>query len=129
MKDGIAYLGKLIPSILGGAASILLGISVMYFLLYFMFIDHKKFESGLLRFSPFREENAMRFGRELRNITYSNVLGQGLIAVVQGSLVALGYVIFGFSDPFFCGVISTILAFIKVVGAPFIFFPASIIAI
>src|SRR3546814_8128633 len=33
------------------------------------------------------------------------------------------------SDPFFWGVISTILAFIPVVGAPLIFVPASIIAI
>lgn len=129
MKEGLAYLGKLIPTILGGAASVLLSISVMYFLLYFMFIDHANFESGLLRFSPFREENAMRFGRKLRNITYSNVLGQGLIAIIQGSLVAVGYLVFGFADPFFWGVISTILAFIPVVGAPIVFVPASVLAI
>src|SRR5690606_3220455 len=80
-------------------------------------------------FAPFREENALRFGRELRNITYSNILGQGLIAIIQGSLVSLGYWFFGFSDPIFWGVICTILSFIPVLGPPSVFVPACLIAI
>ncbi len=82
-----------------------------------------------MRFSPFKQENALRFGRELRNITYSNVLGQGLISVFQGMLVTLGYWYFNFDDPIFWGVISAILSFIPVVGAPIIFVPASILTI
>src|SRR5690606_39636257 len=56
----------------------------------------------------------------------SNVLGQGFIALIQGSLVTLGYWYFNFNDPVFWGVISAILSFIPVVGAPMIFVPASI---
>src|SRR5690606_6191586 len=92
-------------------------------------LDYKQFEAGLFRFSPFKQENALRFGRELRNITYSNVLGQGLIALIQGALVTLGYWYFNFDDPIFWGVISAILSFIPVVGAPMIFVPASIYTI
>lgn len=127
LQKGISYAGNLITSILGGAANLLLDLTVMYFLLYFLFVSCREFEKGLLRYSPFRDENAIRFGIELRNITYSNVLGQGFIALIQGSAVAFGYWLFNFSDPLFWGVICVILSFIPVVGAPLVFIPASII--
>lgn len=127
IQQGITYAGGLLTSVLNSAAGLFLDITVMYFLLYFLFVNYKSFERGLLRYSPFRDENAIRFGLELRNITYSNVLGQGFIAIIQGSLVALGYYIFGFGDPIFWGVICIILSFIPVVGAPMVVIPACIV--
>jgi len=129
LRNILSSAGSIFTSLLGGAASLLLSISLMYFLLYFALVDYKQFESGLFRFSPFKQENAQRFGRELKNITYSNVLGQGFIAIVQGALVTLGYWFFDFDDPIFWGVICSILSFIPVVGAPMIFIPASIFTI
>lgn len=129
LENMMSYMGKLFTSLVSGAAGLFLDITVMYFLLYFIFVGYRGFERGLLRYSPFRTENAMRFGHELRNITYSNVLGQTLIAIVQGASLALGYVIFGLADPLFWGVICAILAFIPLLGPPLIFVPAAIIAI
>lgn len=123
----IGYGGNLLTSVLSSAANLFLDITVMYFLLYFLFVGYKAFEMGLLRYSPFRDENALRFGLELRNITYSNVLGQGFIALVQGTAVAIGYWIFDFADPIFWGVICMILSFIPVVGPPMVVIPACII--
>jgi len=129
MVKGNEYMSDLFPSILTGAADILLGLVIMYFLLYFMFVQREQFEQGLMKYSPFREQNALRFATELKNTTYSNVLGQGFIAVVQGALVSIGFFIFGIKDAIFWGVISTFLSFLPVVGAPIVFIPASIIEI
>ena len=118
---------ELFPSVLSGAASIFLGLVVMYFLLYFMFVQKEDFEKGLLKYAPFREQNALKFATELRNTTYSNVLGQGFIAVVQGALVSLLFYLFGVNDALFWGVIATFLCFLPVVGAPLVFVPAAII--
>lgn len=118
---------ELFPSILGGAADILVGIVVMYFLLYFMFVQYKEFEAGLLKYAPFREQNAAKFANELKTTTFSNVLGQGFIALVQGALLSIGFFIFGLSDPIFWGVIATFLSFLPLVGAPLVFIPAAII--
>ena len=118
---------ELFPSILGGAASIFLGLIVMYFLLYFMFTKREDFEGGLLKYAPFNEQNAIRFGTELKTTTYSNVLGQGFIAVVQGALVSITFFAFGIRDPIFWGVISTFLSFLPVVGSPIVFVPAALI--
>jgi predicted PurR-regulated permease PerM len=121
------YAASLFPAVLNGAANIFVGLLVMYFLLYFMFTRYNSFENELLKYAPFDKEDALKFGKELRNTTYSNVLGQGLIAVVQGSLVSIGFLIFDIPDAFFWGVISTFLSFLPIIGAPFVFIPAACI--
>jgi len=122
-----AYATDLFPSIIGSAANIILTLLVMYFLLYFMFVQMREFELGLLKYAPFREQHALKFAVELRNSTYSNVLGQGVIAVTQGTLLANGFWIFGIPDPIFWGVIGAFISFLPVVGAPTLCIPASII--
>jgi predicted PurR-regulated permease PerM len=119
----------LFPSILSSAASIIITLLVMYFLLYFMFVQMREFEAGLLRFAPFREQHALKFAVALRNATYSNVLGQGIISVVQGILLANGFLVFGIPDPIFWGVIGAFISFLPVVGAPTLCIPAAIIII
>jgi predicted PurR-regulated permease PerM len=124
-----AYATELFPSILGSAAQIIITLLVMYFLLYFMFTQMREFETGLLKYAPFREQHAIKFAVALRNSTYSNVLGQGIIALTQGTLLANGFWIFGIPDPVFWGVIGTFISFLPVVGAPTLTIPAGIILI
>src|SRR5580698_4301116 len=50
------FVTDLFPSILGSAANILITLLVMYFLLYFMFVQLREFESALLKYAPFREQ-------------------------------------------------------------------------
>lgn len=122
-----AYATELFPSIVGSAANILITLLVMYFLLYFMLVQMRDFELALLKYAPFREQHALKFASALRDSTYSNVLGQGIIALVQGTLLANGFWIFGLSDPIFWGIIGAFISFLPVVGAPTLSIPAAII--
>ncbi|MGF7040401.1 AI-2E family transporter [Mucilaginibacter lappiensis] len=121
------FVTELFPSILGSAASIIITLLVLYFLLYFMLTQIGEFEAGLLKYAPFREQHALKFAAALRDSTYSNVLGQGIIAITQGVLLANGFWIFGIGDPVFWGVIAVFISFLPVVGAPTLCIPASII--
>lgn len=121
------YAADLFPAVIGGAADIFIGLLIMYFLLYFMFTQHEAFERGLIKYAPFKQSDAIKFATELRGTTYSNVLGQGFIAVVQGTLVSLSFAFFGLPDALFWGVISTFLSFLPVVGSPLVFVPAALI--
>jgi predicted PurR-regulated permease PerM len=122
-----SYAADLFPSLIGSAANIILTLLVLYFLLYFMFVQIKEFEAGLLKYAPFREQHTLKFAVALRNSTYSNVLGQGIIAITQGALLANGFWIFGIPDPVFWGVIGAFISFLPVVGAPTLCIPASLI--
>ncbi|OWK72536.1 AI-2E family transporter [Pedobacter sp. AJM] len=133
IQEGLNRLGnwatQLFPSIISSAVNIILSLLVMYFLLYFMLIERKQFEFSLVKYAPFREQNALRFGDEMKNTTYANVLGQGLICLVQGSLVSLSFYVLGYQDPVFWGVITTFISFVPVLGPPVVFVPAAILQI
>jgi predicted PurR-regulated permease PerM len=122
-----SYVTDLFPSIISSAVNILLTLLVMYFLLFFMFTQMRQFEKAILKYAPFREQHALKFAVALRNATYSNVLGQGIIAIIQGTLLAMGFYAAGIPDPVFWGVIGAFISFLPVVGAPTLSIPASII--
>ncbi|TDG37592.1 AI-2E family transporter [Pedobacter changchengzhani] len=133
IQDGLNKLGtwatQLFPSIISSAANIVLSLLVMYFLLYFMLVERKNFERSLLKYAPLRAQNALRFADEMRYNTYANVLGQGLICLVQGTLVSLSFYVLGYKDPVFWGVITTFISFVPVLGPPIVFVPAALLQI
>lgn len=131
IEDGLKKAGTwatgLFPSLISGVFNIIFGLLLMYFLLYFMLIERETFESALIKYAPFREQNARRFAEEMRNTTYVNVVGQGFIAIVQGSLVSLSFYVLGYNDPLFWGVITTFISFVPVLGPPVVFVPAALL--
>lgn len=110
-----------------GALMIFVTLIILYFTLFFMFKSYEIFEATLLKYLPFKEDQSLQFGTELKNITFSNIIGQGLIGLSQGIVVGSGFLIFGIPDPLFWGVVSVFVCFLPVVGAPIIFVPAAII--
>ncbi|MEJ5993731.1 AI-2E family transporter [Pedobacter sp. Du54] len=131
IEDGLKKAGTwatgLFPSLITGVFNIVFGLLLMYFLLYFMLIERESFENALIKYAPFREQNAKRFAEEMRNTTYANVVGQGFIAIVQGSLVSLSFYVLGYNDPIFWGVITTFISFVPILGPPVVFVPAALL--
>ncbi len=130
MEDGIKNIGTwatgLFPSLISGIFNIVLGLLLMYFLLYFMLVERESFENALIKYAPFREQNALRFAEEMRNTTYANVVGQGFIALVQGSLLSLAYYVLGYNDPLFWGVVTAFISLVPILGPPVVFVPAAL---
>jgi predicted PurR-regulated permease PerM len=122
-----SYLANLFPSIISSATAILVTLLVLYFLLFFMLTEIRQFEANILKYAPFREQHALKFANALRDATYSNVIGQGIISVTEGALLALGFWMFGIPDAVFWGVIGAFISFLPVVGAPTLAIPASVI--
>jgi predicted PurR-regulated permease PerM len=133
LEEGSRKMGvwatELFPSLISGAFNIVLGLILMYFLLYFMLVEQDTFEGALVKYAPFREQNAQRFAEQMRNTTYANVVGQGFICLVQGALISLSFFILNYNDPIFWGVITTFICFVPVLGPPIIFVPAAILQI
>jgi predicted PurR-regulated permease PerM len=116
-------------NVLNGIANTALQIAVMYFLLYFMLKEYKKFEATIVRYLPLKKTQILRLGEEFSNITNSNFLGQSFICLVQGSLISIGFLIFGVPDALFWGVVCFFISFVPIIGAPLIFVPAAVLLI
>ncbi|MFZ4862703.1 AI-2E family transporter [Sphingobacterium sp. Mn56C] len=127
LQASMAYAGGLLSAVIGGAANAFLIITVMYFLLYFMFVHTKGFEKSLAYYLPFEGESTLVFAEEFKNLTYANIVGQTIIAIVQGACLTLGFWLFGVNDGLFWGVICAIMSFVPLVGPVLIFVPAAVI--
>ena len=84
-------------------------------------------EQVVLRYMPFPENRTLHFARQLKLITNATVFGHGIIAVVQGVLLFLGFLLFGIPDALLWGVVALMMGFLPFIGPPVIFLPAGII--
>ncbi len=129
LEQGGNFVAQLFPSVIGGTLDLIIIIGLMYFALYYMFVHEELFLKGTYKYLPFDHQTMQQLKEELRNLVNANVIGQGMISLIQGGLTGLGLYIFGFQDAIFWGTISFFLSFIPVLGTPLVWGPAGIIAI
>ncbi len=127
VKQGASYASKLLPSLAGGALDFLVIIGLLFFTLYFMFVEQEAFLKGLRKYLPFQRDTLNELGEALKNNVNANVLGQALVCLVQGTLTGLTLWIFGVPDAPFWGVVGFFMAFIPVLGTPIVWLPAGLI--
>ncbi len=61
-----------------------------------------------------------------REVTMAVFVDSILIAIIQGTLVGLGFALFGISSPIFWGVIASFFALVPMIGSTVIWIPAVI---
>jgi predicted PurR-regulated permease PerM len=117
----------MLPGILGATFNSVLSILVMYFILYFMLVDGKKMEASFFESVPLKDENLIMLRKDLNLLVYSNALGIPLIALLQGIVALIGYVIIGVKEPIFWFVITCIGGMLPVIGAALGYIPLTLL--
>jgi predicted PurR-regulated permease PerM len=110
------WLSRNLQGLAGGTFDILIAISIMYFLLYYMLTNRKKLRESLYEYIPMSDANLKIIGEEIRAVVRANALGIPLVAVAQGLVALIGFLIFGIENPFFWAVVVTIGSMIPFVG-------------
>ena len=100
----------------GGTFNAFIAIGLMYFLLYYMFTNRGELKDSLKDYIPMDRKNLQEIGVEVQEMVRSNALGIPLVAVAQGIVALIGFLIFGIEDPFFWFVIVTVGSMIPFVG-------------
>ncbi len=116
-----------LPRILGATFNSLTTIFFMYFILYFMLVNGRKMEVAIYEYIPLRDQNVARLGKEVKKMVLSNAIGIPVIALAQGIIALVGYLILGVKEPFFWFGVTCIAAMIPVVGAALAYVPVAII--
>ncbi|HEX3168116.1 MAG TPA: AI-2E family transporter [Chitinophagaceae bacterium] len=129
--ENINKLGNIIsggiPKMLGFTFNILGTIFFMFFILYFMLVNGRAMETSIYEHIPLRDENVAKLGKEVRNMVLSNAVGIPVIAVLQGVVALIGYLIIGVKEPWFWFVVTCITAMLPVVGAALAYVPLALI--
>lgn len=121
------WLTDSIPRILSGTVNVLGAIFFMYFILYFMLTNGRKMEETLYEYIPLKDENVVRIGKEVHSSVIANAVGIPVIAILQGIVALIGYLIIGVKEPWFWFVVTCITAMLPVVGAALAYVPLALI--
>lgn len=121
-----SYMGRILPKVLGVTANTITLISVMYFVLYFMLVNGRRMEDALYEYIPLKDGNVELLGKELRRNVVTNTIGIPLIALLQGLVGLVGYLILGIDEPFVWFVATCVSAMVPVVGAALVYVPLTI---
>ncbi len=122
-----AVIAASLPKILGATFSTLTTIFFMYFILYFMLVNGKWMERTLYEYIPLKDENVGKIGKEVNTMVLSNAIGIPLVALAQGVVGLIGYLILGVDEPFFWFGVTCIAGMLPVVGAALGYVPVAII--
>lgn len=125
-QQAAAYIANSLPKILGATFNTILAIVLMYFILYFMLIRSKEMEEFLYDYIPLKDDNINWIAKDLNRLVYNNALAVPLIALFQGIVGLVGYLIFGIPDPWFWFVITAITSMLPFVGAAAAYVPLGI---
>jgi predicted PurR-regulated permease PerM len=112
----ISGITAFIPRFLGSTLLIITNVVITYFLLYFMLVNCNSMEMWLRKNLPLKNRNSEKLVTEVRGMVLSNAIGIPVLAIVQGIIASIGYMIFGIQEPFLWGIITGICSVVPVVG-------------
>lgn len=115
-----------LSKVLNEGLNFIITITMMYFFLFFMLIKINKMEAAIVFFLPFKRSKIELFGKELVAQTFTNAVVVPAIAVIQGCIGFIGYMIAGLPEPGFWAVVTAFSTIIPVIGTALIWIPASI---
>ncbi len=120
------YITNVLPGFVGATFNTLTAVAIMYFILYFMLVNAREMEEALYEYIPLKDENVELLGKEMKNMVVSNAIGIPLIALIQGIISLIGYLIFGVPEPVFWFVVTSFCAMLPIIGAAAVYVPMGI---
>tara|TARA_B100000508_G_C11448582_1_gene272740 strand:- start:203 stop:1210 length:1008 start_codon:yes stop_codon:yes gene_type:complete len=123
------WISENLQNVAGGTFEVFIAVGLMYFLLFYMLVNRSLMNNTLGNYIPMKKENVKLVGNEMKAMVRSNALGIPLVAIAQGIVALIGFLIFGVQDPFFWFVIVTIGSMIPFVGTALGIIPVFILEI
>ena len=126
LKKGFSWLAQNFGFIFSGIANVLIDFLIFLVALYFLFRDGYKLKRLLVRISPLDDKDDNLILSKLEMAVNSVIKGRLLIAIIQGTLIAAGFFIFGIPNPVLWGSVAVLTALIPGVGTSIVTIPGII---
>ncbi|PIR45037.1 MAG: hypothetical protein COV10_01520 [Candidatus Vogelbacteria bacterium CG10_big_fil_rev_8_21_14_0_10_51_16] len=124
VSSGASWLFEHSATIFSGAATISFHILLALVAIFFVFLRGTAMEKSILALSPLDDSYDLEVLDKLRRAVISIVRGALLIALIQGVLAGLGFLIFGVPNPAFWGSIAVVSALLPGIGTALVLAPA-----
>lgn len=122
----VSWIGSSAFGLIGTATRLVLNLTIALFGLYYLLLRPAETWTAVRPHIPFSAANTEILRLRFRNVTVSTIIGTGLVAAIQGTLVGLAFWAAGLSNAVFWGVVTMVFAILPVVGSGLVFGPAAI---
>ena len=126
LKDSV---GKFSTSALSGTFNTLTVVASMYFILYFMLEKPHLFERLMQSSAPLKKANVNLLGEKIRKMVMANAIGIPVVAIGQGIIALIGYLIFGAPSAILLFALTCVGSMLPIVGAAIVYIPVCIFMI
>jgi predicted PurR-regulated permease PerM len=124
IKQGLDWLVQHLGSILGSFTKMAINSFLFLVALYYLLKDGQKLKAAIISLSPLSNADNEIIASKLGITINSVIKGNLLIALTQGALATLGFLIFGVPSPVLWGSVTAIAALIPGIGTALVLAPA-----
>jgi predicted PurR-regulated permease PerM len=122
----VAWIGSSAFGLVGTATRLALNLTISLFGLFYLLLQPQATWEAVSPYIPFSAKNTEKLRQRFRDVTTATIVGTGLTAAVQGSLVGLGFWLTGLPNAVFWGVVTMVFAILPVVGSGLVWGPGAL---
>ena len=115
-----------VMDVFGGVSTAFIGMTVLAFVLYYLLRDGDAFLSWVRDVAPLPDDVQDELFEEMDRVMWAVLVGNVLVALVQGALTGVGLAIAGVPSVVFLTVVTTLLSLLPLIGASVVWFPAAV---
>ena len=118
-----AQFSNIFNMLMSGINNFAINVFTAILLLFFLLSGGMKMELYIAKLLPFSEENKHAVIKRLHVIVRSNAIGIPLLAVIQGVVATIGYMLCGVNNALLFGVLTGFASIIPIVGTMIVWIP------
>jgi predicted PurR-regulated permease PerM len=126
LKEGSQFFATQAVLVGQGTANVLLSVSIMLYLLFFLLRDGKVLAQNILNAVPLAPEYKSALFEKFAVVVRAMIKGTILVAIVQGFLGGLIFWVLGIHAPVLWGVVMAFLSLLPAIGASIVWFPVAV---
>jgi predicted PurR-regulated permease PerM len=126
--SGIAsWISRELLAVVGGATRVAINLLIAFFGLYYLLMSGESAWREVIRVLPFSEPTVERLRERFHSLTSATLLGIGLTAVMQGTIVGGGFALVGLDRPLLWGVVTAAASVLPVIGSAIVWLPGTLV--
>ena len=115
-----------VSEFLASILSILLNFFVMIFVVYYLLKDGEVISRRIKNILPLKESHRQHVLDSFHKITYATFYGNIFVAIIQGVLGGIGFLVLGISSPVLWGIVMVLFALMPYFGTAVVWLPAAL---
>jgi predicted PurR-regulated permease PerM len=125
LNDVLAFITKKVSSVILSIPKIIIHLVVVLFTTYYVLKDGKDFINRAAKVAPLKVHHQEQIIKQFGDVIYAIIYGSFVVALVQGTLGAFGFWLFGINNFLWWAMVMTFFALIPFVGTWVVWLPAS----